>query len=284
MTLSKILFPVDFSDRARQAAVYARVLASCFHSQITALHVLPVPRYEFGTATLGDLFPYRVKFAQQELSEFTSRTLDGTHHGLLVQSGDAAGLIVDYARKARVDLIVMPTHGRGPFRELLLGSTTAKVLHDAECPVLTGVHMESPADPREQGFQNIVCAVDLGPQSARIVKWAAGLAQAFGARLFLVHALPTPGVRDYQVLHGEWATEQARSAHSELELIGTQEKAGAVAIVTAGVPAPAVIWQVRELSGDLLVIGRGATGGLFGRLRSNAYDLIRESPCPVVSV
>jgi nucleotide-binding universal stress UspA family protein len=39
---------------------------------------------------------------------------------------------------------------------------------------------------------------------------------------------------------------------------------------------------VDETKADLLVIGRAAKG--LGRLRSNAYALIRESPCPVLSV
>jgi hypothetical protein len=34
-------------------------------------------------------------------------------------------------------MILMPTHGYGPFRQMLLGSVTAKVLHDSKCPVLT---------------------------------------------------------------------------------------------------------------------------------------------------
>jgi nucleotide-binding universal stress UspA family protein len=35
---------------------------------------------------------------------------------------------------------------------------------------------------------------------------------------------------------------------------------------------------------DLLVIGRSADHGVIGRLRTNAYSIIRQSPCPVVSV
>ena len=35
---------------------------------------------------------------------------------------------------------------------------------------------------------------------------------------------------------------------------------------------------------DLIVIGRSMDHSLFGRLRTNAYAVIRESPCPVVSV
>jgi hypothetical protein len=39
-----------------------------------------------------------------------------------------------------------------------------------------------------------------------------------------------------------------------------------------------------RLSAGLLVIGRGSASGGFGRLRTHAYALIRQSPCPVVSV
>jgi nucleotide-binding universal stress UspA family protein len=41
---------------------------------------------------------------------------------------------------------------------------------------------------------------------------------------------------------------------------------------------------VHRLEADLVVIGRGASSGMLGRLRTNAYSIIRQSPCPVVSV
>jgi hypothetical protein len=62
--------------------------------------------------------------------------------------GDPAREITDYAQEQGADLIMMPTHGYRTFRSLLLGSVTAKVLHDAACPVWTGVHVEdSPPAP-----------------------------------------------------------------------------------------------------------------------------------------
>ena len=59
---------------------------------------------------------------------------------------------------------MMPTHGYGIFRSLLLGSVTAKVLHDAACPVWTGVHVEE-TPPASAAFENIMCAVDLTEKS-----------------------------------------------------------------------------------------------------------------------
>jgi hypothetical protein len=41
---------------------------------------------------------------------------------------------------------------------------------------------------------------------------------------------------------------------------------------------------VKRNKGDLLVIGRGVIEERLGRLRTNAYDIIRSSPCPVLSV
>ncbi len=35
---------------------------------------------------------------------------------------------------------------------------------------------------------------------------------------------------------------------------------------------------------DLVVIGRGEIHSTFGRLRANAYSIVREAPCPVLSV
>src|SRR5271165_1486358 len=57
----------------------------------------------------------------------------------ILLSGDAATQIAEVARTGKFDLIVMPTHS-GRFRRMLLGSTTAKVLNDAACTVLTTQH------------------------------------------------------------------------------------------------------------------------------------------------
>lgn len=39
-----------------------------------------------------------------------------------------------------------------------------------------------------------------------------------------------------------------------------------------------------EEKADLVVVGRGHQSGNFSRIWSNLYTIIRESPCPVLSV
>jgi nucleotide-binding universal stress UspA family protein len=39
-----------------------------------------------------------------------------------------------------------------------------------------------------------------------------------------------------------------------------------------------------DLEADIVIIGRGHVKQTLGRLRTNSYAVIRESPCPVISV
>jgi nucleotide-binding universal stress UspA family protein len=66
-----------------------------------------------------------------------------------------------------------------------------------------------------------------------------------------------------------------------------QNRAGtnwAVFIEDSNSIPPAVSAAAAQLEADLVVIGRAASRGVLGRLRTNAYSIIRQSSCPVVSV
>ena len=275
-TLSHILLPVDFSERSVGAAHYAGSLACHFGCELTLLHVLIPMQYEFGAvdiagSMLAELCSDRMEQATLELGAFLRSDLASLKVRRIVLEGDPAGCIVDFAHNEKSDLIVMPTHGYGPFRRFILGSNTAKVLHDADCPVWTGVHLKEAPVALSIPIRNVLCAVDMGPQSSKTLFWAARLAQEFGARLTLLHAA-TCGP-DIQLAAGE-------------ELRRLQGFVGAEAdrIVETGEPAHVICAAAERLRADVLVIGRGSAAGVFGRLRTNAYAIIRQSPCPVVSV
>jgi nucleotide-binding universal stress UspA family protein len=53
-----------------------------------------------------------------------------------VESGDAATVIIDYARSRAVDLIVMATHGRTGLERVVFGSVAEAVLRSGTAPVL----------------------------------------------------------------------------------------------------------------------------------------------------
>ena len=61
-----------------------------------------------------------------------------------IEEGDPGHAVSLYAGRHNTGLIMLPTHGYGPFRRMLIGSVASKILHDAECPVWTSAHVETP--------------------------------------------------------------------------------------------------------------------------------------------
>ena len=72
---------------------------------------------------------------------------------------------------------------------MLLGSTTAKVLNDADCMVMTTQHAET-ISPRPLEHREWVCAIGLSADSERVLRIASQLAEAAQANLSLIHAIP----------------------------------------------------------------------------------------------
>jgi len=278
-SVSKILLPVDFSERSLGAAQYAKVLAERYRSEITLLHVVTPVHYEFGAlegcAMLGEIYADRVQQAQDNLDRFLKEELAGCQTRRVLLEGDAARRIVEFAHAGQVSLIVMPTHGYGPFRRFLLGSNTARVLHDAECPVWTGVHIQDAPQTGPIAIRKVLCAIDLGPQSCRTLTWAGALQREFGAEMTVVHALAYEDQDD---------EELEQSVQAEVKRFERSAGVQADLWLEPGDAAKTVCAAAERLGADVLVIGRGSSAGGFGRLRTHADAIIRQSPCPVVSI
>jgi nucleotide-binding universal stress UspA family protein len=284
-----IVAPIDFSERAAGAARYVEALATHFGSRVVLLHVLPPPHYEFSSMEVGgtvinELFETRNAQVRRELDGFLREELPDLRADRVLLEGDPARKIVEYAHDEHASLIVVPTHGYGPFRRFILGSVTAKILHDADCPVWTGVHLEEAPEAGRIRFQTILAAVDLGPQSEKTLAWASRFAESYGARLLLLHATPCCEGPAGGYFDHDWRDHIAAECGEAIEELRRRTGSSAEVVIGCG-DAPAVVCSVaRRVGANLLVIGRGSAAGVFGRLRTNAYSIIRQSPCPVVSV
>jgi len=288
-SLARILLPVDFSGRSRGAVRYADVLGARFNSEVTLLHVVPPPHYEFsalevGGAVLSELYASRSRQLKLDLEAHLSDELRRLRVTRVLLDGDPARRVVEYAHDNQVDLILMPTHGYGPFRRFILGSVTAKVLHDADCPVMTGVHLEEAPRTEEIAFRRVLAAADLGPGSAKTLEWASWLASEMGAALTLLHVTPSLEALSGEYFDPEWRQRLAEEARKELTKVADAVGASPEVLIDNGEASGVICNTARDLCADLLVIGRGSAAGMFGRLRTNAYAIIRQSPCPVVSV
>lgn len=289
-SLSKILLPVDFSERSACAVRYAIPLAEQFHSEITLLHVLaPVvpPPHEYPELYVGaipdDYLAERRARATRDLENFPVSGAEYPRLSRMLVEGDAARQIADFARTGSFDLILMPTHGHGPFRRLLLGSVTAKVLHDTSCPVWTSVHAET-LPFHGMPFRYVLCPLDLGPSSPQTLRWAAGIAAAVQATLGIVHVVPLDPRTEAYYFSPEWRARTLETSRSQIDAIQAAENTKAEVQLESGDIRQGVCDTARRLHADLLITGRGGAAGMTGRLASHTYSIIRDSPCPVVSV
>jgi len=73
---------------------------------------------------------------QIRLDTFGKQYLDGVNWATCVEQGDPSAGITQFAHTHAVAMIMMASHGYGPFRRLLLGSVTAKVLRRRRMPGL----------------------------------------------------------------------------------------------------------------------------------------------------
>jgi nucleotide-binding universal stress UspA family protein len=95
-----------------------------------------------------------------------------------------------------------------------------------------------------------------------------------------------PAIEDY--VRSESASRFRRflefRAKEEYEPLAQQANLQVPLEVVSGPIGESIAAVVKRFKGDLLVIGRGVIEERLGRLRTNAYDIIRNSPCPVLSV
>jgi nucleotide-binding universal stress UspA family protein len=286
--LRKILFPIDFSDSCAGASAYAAAFAGRFQAELTLLHVVDTAAYispgatGVGSVQPMDLSPEVTSWAQKTISTYRADEFKHLDVNRTVVQGDPAQQIVSVAKQSGTDLIMMPSHGLSAFRRYILGSVTAKVLHDAECPVWTGVHLEDAPPLDAIQFRRVLCAVDLGPQSEKALRWAAAFSKEHSAELIAVHAVPE--VRPYEYFDLPPVNRLEDNGREQLRDLLHGLGITARMIVVGGEPAKAVSEIARAERVDQMVIARGVIAEGFGRLRTHAYALIRSAPCPVVSI
>jgi nucleotide-binding universal stress UspA family protein len=128
--------------------------------------------------------------------------------------------------------------------------------------------------------------VDLSEQNRKALCWAAQFAAAYKAKLSVIHVIQAV---DFHGAHADFFTPDLRkmlveNATEDVQELMDKLSATGNVVVEMGLPERAIPAFAKDEKVDLLVIGRSADHSLLGRLRTHAYALIRESPCPVVSV
>jgi nucleotide-binding universal stress UspA family protein len=287
MLITNILYPVAFSPSCVAMAPYVQRAAAMFGARVSLLHVVdPASHsgFEMYSRTPFEISEEHLEIGRERLAAFLPAEFPLDTCSRIIAAGDAATQIAKVAREGRFDLIVMPTHA-GIFRQMLLGSTTAKVLDDADCFVLTSRHAETIA-PRPLEHREWLCAMGLSSHGERVLRYASQGSAEVNSRLSIIHAIQG-GDPDLSVELD--LQEQLHSAEKQkaMERIAEIQRAAGTKVpvrISVGSVKKTLLRAVGESDADVLIMGRGPRSGTYGRLRDLSYAMIRDSPFPVLSI
>lgn len=136
-----ILACVDLSESTEKIVKRAVEIAEAVSAKLWFLHIAePEPDfigYEVGPQSVRDSLSIKFHEQHRMLQEIADRVRQGgvDATALLVQ-GSTVETILAKAGKLGADMIVVGTHGRGAMYQLLVGSVSEGLLHNAECPLL----------------------------------------------------------------------------------------------------------------------------------------------------
>jgi nucleotide-binding universal stress UspA family protein len=286
MKFEHILFPVDFSERTARLNPSVEWMATHFDSRVTLLHVVEIPSNWYGASDAPLLtaksFQAISESAKSRLRDYAIRLPENRVERVLAED-ETAGHITSWAKEHGVDLIMMGTHGYGKIRGLLLGSVASKVIHDAECPVWTDSLLHAHMEGEQHKISSILCAVDIDAETVPLLRFAGQLAAEFKAPVHVLHVVPEAESRPAKYLDFDLHRYLKESAHAEIAK--RQQEAGTDFPVEIGGQAisAAVSEIALEKHCDLVLIGRGQAQKRLGYLRTHAYQIIRDAPCPVLS-
>ena len=146
--VERILIPTDFSESARYAFNYAVDLNKVLKARLYLLHVLQ----DFTEFSEYNLSPTILPQLYLEFEESAARKLEDMLEdmvppeiscGSYILHGVPFYEIIQFARKERIDLIILGSHGRTGLKQVLFGHTAEKVVKKAPCPVLTVRHPDA---------------------------------------------------------------------------------------------------------------------------------------------
>jgi len=148
--IGRVLIPTDFSEPSRYAVKYAVDLNNLlrFKARLYLLHVLQdfteFSEYSLSSAILPQLYLEFEENAAKRLEEMVSTMISpDTRCDTYILHGIPFYEIIEFARRERIDLIIIGTRGRTGIKHVLFGHTAEKVVKKAPCPVLSVRHPDT---------------------------------------------------------------------------------------------------------------------------------------------
>jgi nucleotide-binding universal stress UspA family protein len=285
VAFKNILFATDFSDVAQHALMHALAMAKRFDARLTVVHVVPP---EIQTPIPMEPVPLEMDWQKQRaaasmrhLEEF--EPLRMYPHGTVLKQGNPWPELAGMIGSGAFDLIVLGTHGRGMFGQLLLGSVAEEVLRHATCPVLTVGPDVLPTLVGRQKLSHVLFATDFSDGSRNALPFALSLAEENNAELTLMHVLeqlePMPLEYSRELL-ADYRKRLWNMVPDDANLWCKPQVSVAV-----GVAADEIVRFAHDRQADLIVMGVRSGGAVASHLPwTVVHSVVRHARCPVLTV
>lgn len=295
-----ILFPTDFTPRARAALKYAaafarsgrgRVVLFSVQSASVPANLLTLPERVFQEQENHWLL--QIRSSMKEL--LADPLFDGLEVEPVIAEGDPATEIAKAVRDYEIDLVTVVAHGRKGLARALWGSTAEEIIAEAPCPVLTirppqHDFVEHRGALSEVRLNRVLLSTNFRPSSASATQVATQLANQNGAELHAVYVIgdyleqismvfPEGGL---QALARLRSYVQERMTH-----LANENSARAITHIVEGRPYAEIARLASDIDADLIVIGTNVHASIFGGapvLGSETERVVRNAPCPVLCV
>ncbi len=297
MKLNHIVVASNLSPAARQSYPHAASLARTFGAKVTLLHADDLDHgYHDHTALAAYLDTARTVRAERIRQAEADFARLGVDVKVEMVPGSLKNIFAGWVEANQPDLVVMVKRNRGRLEQLLLGSTTKRVLRLGVCPVLV-VH-QCDTDPEEPPaelpqYRHVLTATDLGPTSRPGLRAVSALAQRLDARVTAVQVVRLP------TLHPVTDSEQALALPGdEIDVLkerydqGLRRELEAVGdgrfwpmVIVGGNPGDGIVEAAAIEKADLIALpatGRDSLGELL--LGSTAERVAKRSKVPVLVI
>ncbi|GAB1405414.1 MAG: universal stress protein [Lentimicrobiaceae bacterium] len=147
--MKKVLIAMDYDPTAQTIAEAGYALARGIDAEVTLLHVVAEPKY-YATVGVSPITGFNdqlnavplmlesTKDLMDEGEKYLSRTkahLGDPSIQAIIKEGEAEDVILETAKAIHADIIVLGTHSRRWFENILMGSVAEKVLKNTNIPL-----------------------------------------------------------------------------------------------------------------------------------------------------
>ncbi|MES2393896.1 MAG: universal stress protein [Acidobacteriota bacterium] len=281
--LHRILVATDFSHYSCRALKEAIAIGRQFSAEILLVHAASPTAYGIGVEAAPVVPPQtELEAARAQMAAFvhSEPELQECSHQEFIEFGAAGDLIRRLAREHHADLVIAGSRGSGGLERLALGSVAESILSVVPCPVIiVGPSCRFTTHP----FRSILLATDLETTGLRAAQFASSLAERFHAKLTLLHVMERRSSR--HAVQPELAEENARMELARLLPPDLPAYTSATIRVEHGKPGELIPEIATLLCASLVVTGFGDRSSFSDHAPwSTLSQVIRDSPCPVLSV